>query len=287
MTLISIILGLALEYVSGSLDRMRNYSWFEHYTQWLELRCAGKSFWDGPLGVILTLALPLLVLISLSWVLGRASILLVFILATAVFIYSLGTDLNIVLDRYVAALQRDDETTIGSLEEVLQVRGVGGASDEERMLRSIIIRSHEYTFGVIFWFIVLGMAGALLYCLVIRLRLRCAEVTGRYADSVRNLHNILRWPSTRLQAVGFAVAGNLVDALDAWHTVAAEASHDSDDVIGATGIGAARRTVVPGEETEVRRFANQVQEIQALINRTLIVWLAVLGLMTLAGWFRF
>lgn len=286
MTLISIILGLALEYVSGSLDRVRNYSWFEHYLRWLEQRCGAKVFWDGPLGVILTLALPLLVLVALSIALGKSSILLVFILATAVFIYSLGTDLNAILDRYVAALQAEDEAGIGAMEEVLQVRGVGGASDVERMLRSIIIRSHEYTFGVIFWFIVLGMAGALLYCLVIRLRLRCADVSGRYADAVRNLHDILRWPSTRLQAAGFAVAGNLVDALDAWRTVATEASHSSDDVIGATGIGAARRASGPGEEADEHRFANQVQEIQALINRTLIVWLTVLGLMTLAGWFR-
>lgn len=284
MTLISIILGLALEYVAGSLDRVRNYAWFEHYVQWLEQRCAGKVFWDGPLGVILTLGLPLLCLGALAWVLGQASILVVFLLATAVFIYSLGTDLNAILDRYASALQHDDETTVGGMEEMLQVRGVRGESDEERMLRSILIRSHESAFGVIFWFIVLGMTGALLYCLVNRMRLRCADAPGRYAESVRNLHAILRWPSTRLLAIGFALAGNLVDALDSWRSVPAELTSDSDAILGAAGIGASRRAAVPGEDVDEHRYANQVLEVQALINRTLIVWLTALGIMTLSGW---
>lgn len=284
MTLISIILALALEYLAGSLDRVRNYAWFEHYIQWLEQRCAGKVFWDGPLGVVLTLALPLLCLGALAYLLGKANILVVFLLATAVFIYSLGTDLNAVLDRYVAALQHDDEAAVGGMEEILQVRGVLGESDEERMLRSILIRSHENAFGVIFWFIVLGMTGALLYCLVFRLRLRCTDIPGRYADAVRNLHMILRWPSIRLQAIGFALAGNLVDALDGWRSVPAESANSSDEILGATGIGATRRTGTPGEEAEEHRYANQVVEIQALINRTLIVWLTALGIMTLSGW---
>jgi len=284
MTLISIILGLALEFVAGSLDRVRNYAWFEHYVRGLEQRCSGKVYWDGPVGVILTLALPLGFLGVLAYVLGTINVLVVFLLATAVFIYSLGTDMNAILDRYIAALQHDDEAAVGGMEELLQVRGVRGESDEERMLRSILIRSHESAFGVIFWFIVLGMTGALLYCLVIRLRLRCTDIPGRYADAVRNLHEILRWPSTRLQAIGFALAGNLVDALDGWRSVAADSANSSDDILGATGMGAARRTAAPGEEADEHRFANQVVEIQALINRTLIVWLTALGIMTLGGW---
>lgn len=284
MTLISIILGLALEYVAGTLDHVRNYVWFDYYVKWLERRCGGKVYWDGPLGVVITLALPLLVLAILSYALAEAGAVFVFVLATAVFIYSLGPDLNALLDKYIAALQSDDEAAVAGMEEALQVSGVRGAAEEERMLRSVLIRSHEHAFGVIFWFIVLGMTGALLYSLVVRMRQRYSGIHGRYADAVRQLHGILRWPSTRLEAIGFALAGNLVEALDGWRAVAAEAAHSSDDIIGAAGLGAARRGMGPPEEPEEHRFANQVQETQALINRTLIVWLTALGIMTIGGW---
>ena len=54
MTLLSILVGLGLEYFLGTLDRIRNFVWFEKYCGWLELRCNRLSFWDGPIGVLIT-----------------------------------------------------------------------------------------------------------------------------------------------------------------------------------------------------------------------------------------
>ena len=66
MTLISILLALALEYFLGPLDRFRNFHWFEDCQNWLEVRCQRTGLWDGAIGVLLTVGLPVAVLLVAS-----------------------------------------------------------------------------------------------------------------------------------------------------------------------------------------------------------------------------
>jgi membrane protein required for beta-lactamase induction len=286
MTLLSILLTFALEYFLGALDRVRNYAWFDAWVRWLEGRCAGKSFWDGPAGAVLTLAVPLGVLALAGNALAAVNILAIFLLATAVLIYSLGPDLNSRLDEYIAALQSGDESAQHDIESQLLVGGVRGEDERERMIRSILLRSHEQLFGVLFWFTVLGMTGALLFCLVVQLRRRSADAQGGYVQAVRDLHQILCWPSARLEALGFALAGNLVDALDGWRAVGDAVALDaSDELLGSVGVGALHVGLHRAQEEEgAHPLVDGVSEAQALINRTLVIWLIALGFMTIGNW---
>lgn len=284
MTLISILVALALEYVLGALDHLRDWSWFDRWMGWLEQRNAERGFWDGPVGVLVSVGLPIAALALLAQALADASAIFVFALGTFVFLYSLGTDLNSLLDRYTAALHAEDDNTISLVEERVQVQNVDGTSGAERVLRSVFVRSHEQLFGVVFWFIVLGMAGALLFALSLRLRRRAGDGTGNFADAARHLYAILSWPSSRAAALGFAVAGNLVDAVDGWHRVEDGSLKSSESLLCAVGLASLSlgKTATPdGDNTAL---AAQVEEVQALVNRTLLVWLTILGVMTIGGW---
>ena len=70
-----------------------------------------------------------------------------------------------------------------------------------------MLRAHEYLFAVVFWFLLLGAVGGLLYCLAANLARRHEKVGDGYAGAARRLHNILMWPSARLLALGFALGG--------------------------------------------------------------------------------
>jgi len=289
MTLISILLGLALEYFLGALDHLRNRDWFEQYSHWLEKRCSSHAFWNGPSGVLLTLAPPLLLLILVAHLLNMLSPVLAHILAIAVFIYSLGADFNTLTGRYIHTLEHDDEASIRALEQRLFHRTFTGDNEDERQktaISSILFCAHEHIFGVIFWFIMLGMMGALLYCLVVSLADRFEDIHGAYADAVRNLHQILMWPSARLQALGFALGGSLVDAIEGWHSVDGSSLEISKQVITTSGVWALQYQAELDSDyiEENESYINCIKEAQALANRTLIVWLTVLGVMTLGGW---
>lgn len=288
MTLISLLLGLALEYFLGAMDHIRNRDWFDQYTRWLEKRCGSWSLWEGPTGVLLTMALPLILLLTIAHLLASLSIVLAYLLAIAVFVYSLGPDFNTLVNSYIHALEEGDASAVQRLEERMFASELPDEKEEREKtaIETVLICAHEHIFGVIFWFITLGMVGALLYCLVARLEERYEDIHGGYADSLRNLHRILMWPSARLQALGFALGGSLVDAVEGWRSVEGESLEISKDIISTSGIWALQYQPELGSQfkDEIASYINWVKEAQALANRTLIVWLTILGVMTLGGW---
>ena len=284
MTLISILIGLALEYFLGVLDRFRDFSWFDSYSDWLQEKCKRYSFWNGGGGVLLTLMIPLCVLILLAHILTEMTVLFSFMLATAIFIYSLGPELNNSVAAYLKALEDKDETAIQQAQQ--RLLSGGRADDEKAILQSILLRAHDSVFGVIFWFIILGMYGALLFCLVMRLHQCRADIHADYAEAVVRLHLILTWPSARLTALGFALSGSLVDALEGWRNTEADSLYASADIVGHSGLGALQYAEARAEKDKPAQAAriDWVKRTQALINRTLVMWLTVLGILTLAGW---
>lgn len=285
MTLISILIGLALDYFLSGIDRIRNFSWFDLYSQQMELRCSKYSFWNGPVGLLITLAVPLMLLMGVAYGVGEISVYLTYLLALAVFIYSLGPELNKLLKSYIDAIREDDEAARLEIEKNLISEEKTEDTDAERIIRSILVCAHEHIFGVIFWFCILGMFGALLYCLVVRMEKKFNDIHGAYADAIRNLHRILMWPSARLLALGFALSGSLVDALEAWRGVTGYTLECNEDVIGRSGLGALQyESLEPEAEATKDNYLYCIQEAQSLVNRTLIIWLTALGIMTLGGW---
>lgn len=279
MTLISIVLGLALVSFLGPLDRFRDYSWFDRYSNWLEMRCNRYASWDGPAGVVLTLALPLALLLFLADWLGEMSVLFPWLIAMAVFTYSLGPDPNRYFDSLLAIVADNDEA---GLKDLLRELGLDPEhSDNSRIARTLLLHAHANLFGIIFWFIILGMTGALLFALTGVMYQRYRDIHGGFARSVADLRSVLMWPSARLLALGFALSGSLEDALNGWRSVQGATLECSEEIIAAAGLGAMQfRT----EQDEEQNFSNQLYGLQAMINRTLIIWLTMLGLMTIANW---
>ena len=291
MNLITVLIALGVEFRLGNFDRYRNLSWFVRYSDWLGDRLAGVRFWHGPGGVLLTLFLPLAALGLLVYLAGEALLLLGFLLSFVALVYSFGPALGELVDAFVAALDNEDEA---ACKEILAKLRCGDpeeeGADQARVLASIMLRAHEYLFAVIFWFLLLGAVGALLYCLTLNLAQRHDKAENSYAGAVKDLHNILMWPSARLLALGFALGGSLVSALESWRSVSGHTLDISSDVITGAGFGALHYKPAEAAEAEDDKdkaktsFINRLKETMALINRTLIVWLIALGLMTITGW---
>ena len=287
MNLIMVLIALGVELRLGDFDRYRNLAWFEHYATWLEARLAGYGFWNGAGGVLATLLIPLLAIGAVVYFAGETHFLLGFLLSLLVLIYSFGPALNSLVNRLTDALNRDDaEACRAILDQILYGETADDGTDPDQVISSIMLRAHEYLFAVIFWFILLGAVGALLYCLVLNLARRYEKADSGYGGSVYDLHNILIWPSARLLALGFALGGSLVSALESWRTVSGRTLDTSREVITVSGFGALHYNPAGAQDDDPEKevFIGRLKETLALINRTLIVWLIVLGLMTIAGW---
>ena len=285
MNLITVLIALGVEARFGNFDKYRSLVWFERYGNWLEARLGTGAYWNGVIGLLVTLFIPLLLLGLIIYLAAKVHFVLGFVLSFLVLIYSFGPALNSLINRYADALATDDD---GACRDILKqiLPDAAAEADNERVISSIMFKAHEYLFAVIFWFFMLGPVGALLYCLVVNLSDRYEKIHGGYADAVRDLHNILMWPSARLLALGFALGGSLVGALESWRTVSGNTLDTSSDVITASAFGA---LLYSSEDEQEPSAGNEIligrlKETLALINRTLIVWLIVLGIMTIAGW---
>ncbi|MEE8320663.1 MAG: regulatory signaling modulator protein AmpE [Gammaproteobacteria bacterium] len=284
MTLIILLLGLALETFHDVFVKYRRFDWLIHVLHWLEKRLSRYRFWDGVPGVLLTLAGPLIVLLVIDYGLNELLVLLDFLFVTAVLVYSLGPDnLNTQLDEYVHACETGESGQVRKLAaDIIGTENQDDDNQERVLLEVVLIRAHQRIFAIVFWFIVLGAFGALLYRLVAELMAEFEEIHGGYADAIRELYLILSWPSARLLALGFALSGSLVHALEGWGTTEASSLDVNDTVIQATGLGAIQYE--PQSAVAEEEAGYWIREVKGLINRSLIVWLTVLGIMTLAGW---
>ena len=286
MNLITVLIALGVEARFGHFDKYRNLVWFERYGNWLEVRLGGAAYWNGATGLLVTLFIPLVLLGLTVYLAAEIYFVLGFVLSFLVLVYSFGPALNSLVNRYADALAVNDDNACRDILEQILPGASADEADNERVISSIMFKAHEYLFAVIFWFIMLGAVGALLYCLVVNLSGRYEKIHGGYADAVRDLHNLLMWPSARLLALGFALGGSLVGGLESWRTVSGNTLATSSEVITATGFGALQYSLEDEQEPDADNevFIARLKETLALINRTLIVWLIVLGVMTIAGW---
>jgi adenosylcobinamide-phosphate synthase len=174
-----------------------------------------------------------------------------------------------------------------------------------------LLLAHRHVFGVLFWFVLLpGPVGAVFYRLsehVSRAWNRppaAMALPDRFGDFARRAFAWVDWVPARLTALGFAIVGDFEGAIYCWRQVARQPglntmpTPDSRTLIlaaasGALGVrvmsaaDAARHFAEAGDEGAglAEPSAAALRAVVGLVWRALLLWLALLALLTLAHWF--
>lgn len=280
MALIAIILGLLLDRTFRFLHDLRDMAWFEFYAQTI-LRFTGK--WTPPLQFILIIALPVLLLLSMQILLQDILFNLpAFIFGIMVFIYCLGPAcLSTDIEAYIQA------RTLGDEDEALHYAGtisdsVASTSPDQQIsdvTRAILYVANERIFATIFWFVIFGPFGCMLYRLISELSKQVEyKQLAEFSDFI---HAIMAWLPARMLAMGYALTGNFDAAYHAYkdRAYASELAHGNKEILISTGLGA-MRNLEP--QTELAA----IYASQALVMRAVIVWIGMLAVMTLGGIFN-
>jgi membrane protein required for beta-lactamase induction len=280
MALISIILGLFLDRTFRHLHDLRDMTWFEFYAQAIQ-RFTGKRM--PPLQFILILALPVLLLLSIQILLHDFLFNLpAFIFGIIVFIYCLGPAcLSTDIEDYIHA------RTLGDEDEALHYAGaitdsVASTSPDQQtndVTRAILHVANERIFSTIFWFVIFGPFGCMLYRLISELskQIECNDL----AEFSEFIHAIMAWAPARMLAAGYALTGNFDGAYHAYKDRAftSDLSQSNKEALVSTGLGAMRNLDM---QTELA----SIYAAQALVMRAVIVWIGILAVMTLGGIFN-
>jgi len=182
-----------------------------------------------------------------------------------------------------------------------------------------VLSAHRHVFGVLAWFSVLaafgfGPAGAVLYRLsefVVRYwqhksKTQHQPVSEALQQTAADAWAAIDWVPARITAISFAVVGSFEEAIDGWRNYEPRSAGDNDGIIlaatsGAVNIrlGDAASTAAysadgaptmppgpvdmpsesaPGQTPELAHLA----VIVGLVWRTVVMWMVLLALLTLA-----
>jgi membrane protein required for beta-lactamase induction len=300
MTLISLLLALGLDralfaHRDGPVPR-----WYGGMTDAIGARLPSR--FDG-LGAVVTIVAPVVLVIALvQWLacgllFGLASL----VLGVIVLLFAFGPlDVVGLVDDYADASAADDRERMNWIHG--RLTGTEPPEDPHEEARSIVdavlYQGHDNLFATVFWFCLLGPAGAVLYRMVAEGALRPSPVIVARPPlqrAYRYALGLLGWIPARLIAFGYAMTGSFEEALQRLR----EGAPAADDLLASnrgmlcrTGTAALRqdesRDEADAEEDGERRTGRPgeaVEQARSLVLRAAVFWLAILALLTLAGWF--
>lgn len=306
MKLIAILLVLATEEKWKSFRSLRPYQALIEFACRLQARLGERSWFNGPAGVLLVLAPGLLGVGLLQVTLDAAGGLIAWLVSLAfavvVLMISIGRrNADDEIEDYLRALDvGDTETAYRHVRELLQGEDPGTAQGRHRLLiETLLLRNHERLLAVLFWFVVLGPVGAVLYRSASQLksvRHSNRSFDEGFIESSQRLQAFLDWIPVRIAALCHALVGSFSDALHEWRAAAATAFDlptGNRGVLIGSGIGSLRLRDDPvfaksEDESEsgvdADAFGHTLAETRTLIYRTMIVWVTAFAVLTIVGW---
>lgn len=286
MSFLASLLALILDQWLRHLEHLRGPRWLHAYAEAFEPLSRSTDSVRATAGALFIVLVPAVIALFLGDVLTHIWAGLGFVFAVAVFLFCLGpNDLHDEVDLYIDAVQAGDETRAAALAAALLQEPVPTNATErtEAMTRAVLMEANERQFAVLFWFAVLGPAGALLYRSADVLRREPAKgVSEEFHTAATRMHGVLAWIPAHLTALGYALAGSFEDAVSDlrayYSTCTVHFFQVNNDVLMCTGLGALRAAA--GQEAGIARLKSAL----GLVRRTLFIWLVIYALITLFGW---
>lgn len=306
MKFIVIIIGILLLRRMGSLSWLQRDGWYRHWVEFLS-----KQKWLDSIPTVrllVSLLVPLFLLIgTLLLTDNRWFGIPAFILSLWVFLYSLGRgDLEEEIDGYRDDLRRDDlQAAYHDAAEFNSTKQVGTSENwselHEEVIGALSYRYFERYFAVIFWFVLAGAPGALLYRLLAlhsEMPVSGADKTGVHevdtnASNMNRIQHglhVMEWLPVRVMGLSLAFVGNFTACLDSLRASLFSGSVSTlavirSYVLAALASGSVKSANVVSEVSEnvsVKREAEaEVAEIRALFSRALMLALCLVAFLVI------
>jgi AmpE protein len=298
MSLIALIFALLCERGLTQLFRLRELRWLDPLFDRADRALGGRTGVPAVVTAMTLLVVAVLPVAALSQWLGPQLLgLLHFAFAVVVLLFSFGPrDLKEEVDDYVGALERHDrDESMRRAKELLESSPLSrGAGTREAVEEAIFVQANNRIYGVIFWFMVLGPAGAWVYRVSDLLRRRAAfeaarqgvpRMRGDLGSVLTDLHGALAWLPARLAALSYALAGSFEDAVGNWKVAVDSAGVGLLDRAEGLLARVGKSSLQPSL-AEIEPEALDVATATGawrVVSRALWIWLAVIAVLVLAG----
>jgi AmpE protein len=293
--LIAVVLVLLAGHAAQSLTALRRFDWLVTWRRYIEGLAEPEGLLAGKTGLAVIVAVPVVFAGLLQLGLrGQAWGLPGFVYGLLVLFYCWGPR---DLERDAEAIDKaaDSEQRLAAAqalrgEEVRQPLPFESAA----LVEATFVAALRRWFGVLFWFAVLGPAGALLYRLVQLLAfvpLHADALAPGQRELAARTARVLDWLPAHLMALSLALASNFDAVFKTWHAyhAARGEGYFSLDPGFLNAIARASVAADMAAEAEAAQATRNpliaLDDAMVLVRRVLVVWLTIIAVIVLAGWF--
>jgi len=242
MTFIALIIVLSIDYFTTSGHKLRSSAWLNVSLEKCYALLEKYSFFKGGAALVALLAIFGVATALIYWV------LLSIVFGLLAFIFSIFI--------LLFCLQGFDFQRADTIDDILK-------------------QSVSYLFSTVFWFLLLGPFGAIIY------RINHLIIQNDFEESLTSsalfLEKILDWLPVRLLTFCFALAGHFSAVIGVWLDNVFSDLNKNDEIL----LSCAKHALAKETEDKVNDLDEKSQYIVRLLQRSLIIWLIVIALLVL------
>ncbi len=290
-TLIAVVVVLIAGHAMQSLTALRRFDWLVDWWRYIDgLSADADSALNGRTGLLLIIGLPVL-LIGLLQLALRHSLWGIpgFVFAVLLLFYCWGPrDLDLDVDAIVDASDSERKRVAAAS---LLPANASSSFDGHALIEGVFAAALRRWFGPLFWFLLFGPAGALLYRIGALLGNdpAHADMPSAQREAARWLLAVLDWPVAQLMTLALALAANFDAVFSAWRDWHAGGVRLDTGFLGAAArasvdieIADDDADVSDGNAMAATPALLELRDAMSLIWRMLLLWLAVLALFVIA-----
>jgi AmpE protein len=214
----------------------REWLWFLNYERWLSEHSVRLP---NIVRLIMSITPPLVIIgvigyVLSGWFYGIAEL----IFGVIVLLYCLGPyNLWVQVYRCIDELQKENPEV--AIESAKKAFGVSASNNSQvfhkSLVRAIFIAAHERIFSVIFWFVVFGPMGAVLYRLIALFSVR-EELD--LTDIALKIKQAMDWIPVRIFTFIFALGGHFTEVFACWKIGVGKGLDSNENLLADCGVAA-------------------------------------------------
>ena len=178
-----------------------------------------------------------------------------------------------------ALVQGDAQTAADKLKTLFGITDMQSAQGlHKQLLNQIFIQSNRRVFAVVFWFVVLGPVGAVLYRTIsLSASSSSQEISPELSQSALTMETLLDWIPARIFTFLFALGGHFSSVLSCWRKQVLHGLSSTDDMLTSCGVAA----LGDDEKRTVAEDGSEERSAVSLLDRTFVIALVIVAIIVL------
>lgn len=282
--ILAILISICIERLINPGLFLQRFNWFSNYLAYLQIKLPQPVIWRGLVGIIVII-LPLVTMTGIVYYLiaEYTSELLKELVTIVILVYCLGPgDTRRQVEAYIAAVtEKDNERTTHYVTSLFPSTGQVDNIERGRAISLLATsRFNEEIFAVLFWFTLLGPVGALLYRLSLLIEQHADNTAQPLHHHAKLFRAVLDWLPIRLLGFSFTLVGNFTESFNFLRRSIFSGINNNQFFLQTIGIIAVGNDPADASQATIK----ENKALLGLFDRTIIIWLVAIALLTLAAW---